>query len=1546
MSRQKIRFNSGCKALLAITFSLLLASCGGGGGGGSDAAAPAPVDPATPSQPTTNTTTVSGAVTKGPVAGAQLEFYEVDNFGFGIGSPVATATTNADGTFSADIPDNVGVLLIVASGGAFVDESDQEPDPALRRRVQLTPDQFFLGILPQGATSVAINPFTDVLIERARFLGGIDGTFPMRFAEAKAIFDAQMGFDVLTTIPANPIDPAPGSNNAQMQYALILGGLANVINNVSIQLGLPGPTYDVIVAVTLDLIDGQIDGMQFDQPQEIFIGDERAVLPTDVDFNAEINRFRNNNFANFPETEPPVIVIEPGAGNTAPTADAGPDQSVAKASQVTLDGRASIDAESGITYSWSQTSGEPVVLDNALSATPTFTAPEFLIGTKTLSFTLTVADALGVTATDTVDVVVNGPVPATFFAIDQDEFGDGVGEDIDSGGRITFNPDGTGIILDDAGLVDFTYSVDGPTIRVEFEDGFIVDDYDEFIDTNEDGEATEQFLVEEVADFIEFTLLQDNPNGDEFTIRDVGTRVYTGINTTDVIAPEPYDISGPLKGYDYAQQIPFSFADGDQRNLLFNVNPEFGDNLFFDDELQDDIFTFNSDGTGTTARNGVSFTYSIEADGHLSVTFANGESADYYHLFTQESGDVIATEYTLTEAFFEEDGLFIGDVSLSYQRAANAVFPTDLASLAGIYSGRNYEETFGSRLISFRLNPDGTGSLEFELDTNQVPSFPGDRLFLAKSPSGICWSSPSSGVILVNRSQSMGVVTPNSPETSTSYCSNLSDTSIGDVNVVTLFSVSDTAVRGVNERQGSSCDDLPPGTCEVAEFTPRSFEPFSADRVPLTEVPPIAENDYRPIPVGTPITIDVLTNDVTRGLPIDPTTVEIVLDPLQGTAVVETSGEITYDPGTFTGREFFQYRVNDTDGNPSTIGFIIIDIGAPQAIAADQGALRGDVVVLDGSASTDNGAIVGYEWTQTGGTPVTLDDPFSPTPSFSAPNGLPMTDTDTLTFQLKVTDDSGIDGFTSVNVNVQPAISMETFAVPSYDPTLEAGRDIGPGALLKLFPGGTGEYANWDGPVPINWTATNTELTVDFSPIGGLQIDQQTVFIDLDMDEDPEEVLVTTTADQFIYTLLSDGALSDEFIRETVGTVTQLDVAAGLIFSTEPFGGFVDHTFVGIPNVMPFNITNGEFRTFPSNVATDRPTIPGGPNTPPQTDHIGFFSAGSGMAIYKDTSITYSTGADNSLEIDFLDGEHSTNYLLISTPDENVVGTIYYYPDTSFRVITDVSFTDNGGVNFNIGNVPGIYEVNDGFPLNNGTRVASNVSIRLHPDGRGQVEREYYDPDTGLLQAIVPDPEGICWQTDGGNDLLIAYTFEAGAEYPGSVIPSVSTCSSINTTVPDNTLIESRTTNHLFDVGFDSKLRTTVIRDENQCIADDPGCDPSILETKRLSHRIFENNVSFVTDPPLAAIDSYSASPGFGTQLDILTNDIDNGIDPLDPATVFIEVGPYHGDAIIDPVSGVITYTSDPGFDGQDMIYYRVLDTAGNLSTIGIVVIDVMGAQP
>lgn len=100
-----------------------------------------------------------------------------------------------------------------------------------------------------------------------------------------------------------------------------------------------------------------------------------------------------------------TVALPPAVADTAPTANAGPDQTVEPWTQVTLSGTASDVDGTIVEDGWSQTGGSPTVTLSGTGATVTFEAPPGLANT-TLTFTYSATDNAGNTSTDTMTVTV------------------------------------------------------------------------------------------------------------------------------------------------------------------------------------------------------------------------------------------------------------------------------------------------------------------------------------------------------------------------------------------------------------------------------------------------------------------------------------------------------------------------------------------------------------------------------------------------------------------------------------------------------------------------------------------------------------------------------------------------------------------------------------------------------------------------------------------------------------------------------------------------------------------------------------------------------------------------------------------------------------------------------------------------------------------------------------------------------------------------------------------------------------------------------------
>ncbi|MGQ0698445.1 MAG: M66 family metalloprotease [Panacagrimonas sp.] len=101
----------------------------------------------------------------------------------------------------------------------------------------------------------------------------------------------------------------------------------------------------------------------------------------------------------------------PAPINAAPTANAGPDQSINEGAIVQLMGSATDSDGTIVSFAWIQTAGTTVALSNAAAAAPTFVAPG-VDTVQNLVFRLTVADNAGSTASDTVQIAVQPVVAA------------------------------------------------------------------------------------------------------------------------------------------------------------------------------------------------------------------------------------------------------------------------------------------------------------------------------------------------------------------------------------------------------------------------------------------------------------------------------------------------------------------------------------------------------------------------------------------------------------------------------------------------------------------------------------------------------------------------------------------------------------------------------------------------------------------------------------------------------------------------------------------------------------------------------------------------------------------------------------------------------------------------------------------------------------------------------------------------------------------------------------------------------------------------------
>jgi len=179
-----------------------------------------------------------------------------------------------------------------------------------------------------------------------------------------------------------------------------------------------------------------------------------------------------------PPDDPPDDPDTPPDTNHPPTADAGPDQTVAEGEMVTLDGSASTDPDAGdqiAAYQWLQVVGSLVRLSSGTVARPTFTAPSLAASGGRLTFRLTVSDTQGAQDADSVTVTIQDPGGLAPAADAGSYIGtafegetvvlDGTGSTDGDGSIAAYQwrqVSGTSVTLADAGAVRTTFVVPAP----------------------------------------------------------------------------------------------------------------------------------------------------------------------------------------------------------------------------------------------------------------------------------------------------------------------------------------------------------------------------------------------------------------------------------------------------------------------------------------------------------------------------------------------------------------------------------------------------------------------------------------------------------------------------------------------------------------------------------------------------------------------------------------------------------------------------------------------------------------------------------------------------------------------------------------------------------------------------------------------------------------------------------------------------------------------------------------------------------------------------
>ncbi|QYG91867.1 DUF4214 domain-containing protein [Iamia sp. SCSIO 61187] len=742
------------------------------------------------------------------------------------------------------------------------------------------------------------------------------------------------------------------------------------------------------------------------------------------------------------ETDTDAVII---TINGPPTADAGADQDAQPGDTVTLDGTGSADPDGDtLLYSWVQTAGPAVTLVGANTATPSFTAPA---GPGTVTFELTVDDGQGRTDTDEVSVGLNDAPTADAGADQTVQAGDtvtldGTGSTDPESGPLTYawvQTAGTAVTLTGAttSAPTFTAPASG-TLTFELtvtDDGGLTDT--DTVDVAVNRAPTADAGPDQDVNGGDTVSLDGtgstDPDGDTLTYawdQITGTAVtLTGATTASPTFSAP---TGPaVLTFRLVVDDGRGGVDLDVVTVVVNGIPTADAGPDQDANAGD---TVTLDGTGSTDPDGDTLTYSWAQTGGTAVTLTGATTAQ--PTFTAPAGPATLTfELTVDDGNGETD---TDTVTITVNGIPTADAGPDQDANAGdtvTLDGTGSTDPDGDTLTYSWAQTAGTAVTLTGATTAQptftAPAGPATLTFELTVDDGEAGPATDTVTITVN-----GIPTA---DAGPDQHANLGDT-------VTLDGTGstdpdgDTLTYSWEQTGGGTVVVLTGADTAQPTFTAPEGRDTLAFAVTVTDPGGETDTDAVIITINGPPTADAgsdqaaslgdtVTLDGTGSTDPDGDTLTYSWAQTAGPAVIlvgATTSQPTFVAPAGPATATFVLTVDDGQGRTDTDEVSVSFNGAPIADAGeDQAANAGDTVTLDGTGSSDpEGDDLTYSWTQTDGPTVTLTDPTTSEPTFTAPEGPA-----TLTFELTVTDEDGLTGTDTVTVTV------------NGPPTADAGPD-------------------------------------------------------------------------------------------------------------------------------------------------------------------------------------------------------------------------------------------------------------------------------------------------------------------------------------------------------------------------------------------------------------------------------------------------------------------------------------------------------------------------
>ena len=670
--------------------------------------------------------------------------------------------------------------------------------------------------------------------------------------------------------------------------------------------------------------------------------------------------------------------------------------------------------------------------------------------------------------------------------------------------------------------------------------------------------------------------------------------------------------------------------------------------------------------------------------------------------------------------------------------------------------------------------------------------------------------------------------------------------------------------------------------------------------------PPVAVDDAATGPEDQPLVVDVVANDIDPDGNLDPTSVTIISGPSNGSVTVHPiTGEVTYTPNpNFVGNDTLTYEICDTSVPPfcdqAMVVLTLTDQNDPPLAVDDPVVTDEDMPItvdvlsndLDPDGNLDPSSVTISDPPTNGTTsidPVTGEITYTPAPNF---NGL-----DTLSYQVC---DAGT-----------PSLCDEAEVIITVNPVNDA-------------PIGVDDYATTASNMPVSTHVINNDIDIDGN------INPATLFVfsppangTAKVNTTTGEITYTPNAgfigtDSLVYFVCDDGTP-----QPPKCTTASLIITVGAAVNQPPVANddsrnVPEDQAVGIPVV--FNDTDPDGVIDPTTVTIVTPPANGSVSVNPTTGDVVYTPNPN----FNGTdSFTYSV-CDNGSPV--LCDTATVTLNLYPVNDAPIAVDDHPVTDEDMAVVIDVTANDTD-IDGNID--PTSVSVITG-PTNGTLSInptTGEVTYTPDPNYNGTDSFDYVVCDDGTPLPSLCDTATVRITVDPVNDKPVAVDDQTTTDEDMAVVIDVlSNDSDLDGTLdPSSVVVITGPSNGTVSINpTTGEVTYSPNPDYNGPDSFDyVVCDngmPVLCDTATVTI-----TVDPINDNPVAVDDPTTTDEDMPVVIDVTANDTD--IDGnIDPTSVSIVSGPTNGTVKVDPITGEVTYTPNPNFNGMDTLVYQVCD--------------------